>query len=424
MDEVSDLASTRSQCSFLPWLLIAAAPVIFAVVSWDAEGIQDAPRGWLRLMGAPIVGVELFVIAYALHRGLRPIQTLIHAPSWVNAALAGLAAVAFWTTVLVAIEPLWSLIRTGLWVVHLFFGVSVWHLARYSPPSVRRSIWPAVVIGLCAYAAILALFVAVSHPPQFNWMYFGLAVTNIRQVGVFSVVGAAAALALSAYAADRRTSLIAATAAAVLLALSFWSGTRGSLVALWASFAVGGHFFRKLRTISAWVTVIGGSLAGAAVSLLGSTPSPSFGVARLAASGTTDIEAFGSGRLALWRGAWDAIVERPFFGYGEGQFRWTVPEALGAYNHPHNILLQLAFQWGFIGTFLFLGLAAFVGWRCLDRLRGGRNTDAAASLVLCSLVIMSMYDGTLFYSYPLMMVAMSLALILAGEDSNGRRISR
>jgi hypothetical protein len=54
-----------------------------------------------------------------------------------------------------------------------------------------------------------------------------------------------------------------------------------------------------------------------------------------------------------------------------------------------------------------------VAWRAFMALKSSEPADAPALLVGMSLMTMSLYEGTLFHTYPSMMIAFALALIIA-----------
>jgi O-antigen ligase len=68
-------------------------------------------------------------------------------------------------------------------------------------------------------------------------------------------------------------------------------------------------------------------------------------------------------RLALWSSSWQMILEKPFFGFGIGQFNEALSSLPGAasltatvrsYSHAHNDFLQLAVEQGLVGLTVFL----------------------------------------------------------------------
>ena len=103
-----------------------------------------------------------------------------------------------------------------------------------------------------------------------------------------------------------------------------------------------------------------------------------------------------SGRTAIWRGVWDAIMKQPFLGYGYSAFwlgmkgesanvavvaHWFVPAA-------HNGFLELWLQLGALGMILFLLTLArltrdtFAAWRN----GGGAPAIWCAGIILLTLI--------------------------------------
>lgn len=399
----------------LAWILIALTPFLFGLATWDPESERTGFQSLMRFLALPVLTVELVVIAFALGSGFRPLRLLSSAPLWIRAALAALIAIAFGTALFVAVSPTYALIRTCIWTLHLLFGLGAAHLLSSSSPETRLNLWRLVVAGLLLYLLLVTAFIiAIPDPEAFEWVYFGLGVIHVRQLGFYSLVGAAAALGLAA--AERRRSgyWLAIGAAALMLALSFWSGTRGSPAALLVAIAAGMALLPALRTVkmlgAALISITGGAL----LSLLHSVPNQFFGLVRISssASGAT-VDEVGSGRVTMWLGTWRTVLERPLFGYGDSQFNRIVPEALGIYNHPHNAVLQILFQWGFVGGACFFAIGLALCWRALGNARTSGAAHAPAFLVAASLLVMALYEGSLYHPYPIMMIALSFSSLLA-----------
>ena len=402
----------------LPWVLIALTPAIFAVATWNTSNDIVLAQAWMRLFGVPAAVIEVFVICYAILVGAQPLDPIGSVRPWAKLLLATLIAIAMSTALFVAPQTFQSVSWTFQSIIHLLFGLSVAGLARQSISPERGFIWCAIVVGLCGYALILVVFInSVPDPGRFDWEHFRLAVTNVRQVGFYSAIGAAAALGL---AATRKgvSALMLAAAASTLLGLSFWTGTRGSLIAIVIAFVVGSFLLPQLRNVRSWAFLVGAMLTGAILSLLQPAPYFLFGLSRMFASAAAhSADAVSSGRLVIWRGTLDAIMQRPLFGYGEGQFPFVVPVAQ-AFNHPHNIILQLLVQWGLAGTLIFAALASLVAVQLKRALATPSPDQVPPFLVLVSLLTMSLYEGTFFHTYPLMMIAFSVAML--GQEPRGR----
>lgn len=149
-------------------------------------------------------------------------------------------------------------------------------------------------------------------------------------------------------------------------------------------------------------------------------PGPNFGLQRVISSpGSTElrIDALSTGRVTIWRGTLAKIAERPLFGHGESQFRSQVPEAGGVTNHPHDAVLQILLQWGVVGLALVAILAIMLAARIRRVVDAAPSTTAPAIGVIAGLLTFSLYDGTLYYPYPIMMIVTAVAIILG----HGRR---
>lgn len=187
---------------------------------------------------------------------------------------------------------------------------------------------------------------------------------------------------------------VLALAPSVYLALG--TGSRGPLVGVLAAPVIASlvrslsargerKTRRKWKTWIALAAVVGGvAIALGAGALTG--PSGGVGVERvltLFESGSSLSEdAAVAERMYLQRAAWDRFVESPIVGAGAGG---SAPAGDVAY--PHNILLEVACEFGLIGLALWL-------WSVLQILRRAR--DHGVLLVLfAQAVIYSMSSGDL-----------------------------
>lgn len=410
----SDGFRSLSGADRLAWLLVALAPAIFAIASWSRTGERNSVQALLLSFSLPITAIEMVVILFAARAGFQPSQAVARLPAWALIALVLLVAVAAGTAALVAPNGATAILRTIAWAIHLLFGFSAWYLlgTRWAP--LRRAVWPWIAAGVALYVLVLAaLVLAIPDEAAFNWKFLGLGVTHVRQVGFYSVVGAAAALGLAAVERSWPRYWLAVAAASLFLALSYWSGTRGSLFAILAAFGAGFVLLPAMRTIRAAAALVVGNAAGALIALVHVPPHPFYGVLRISrTAASASADAITTGRIAQWTASARAVLERPFFGHGESQYGFAVP-AYAEFNHPHNILLQVALQWGLVGFACFFSLAALLGWRFVAAARGGGAGQAPAFLVAVGLATMALYEGSLYHPYPVMMFALALAFVLA-----------
>jgi len=409
-----------SRVDWILWLLVALAPAIFALACWNPEREPIFFQAAARSYSLPITVIEISVIVHAILNGLNLKDILGAMPRWALAALGILVIVAV-STASTAANAGHSSIRTYQLLIHLLFGFSTCHLFQTRWAPIRPVAWPWVTVGTCLYVVVVVAWVlAVQDDPAFDWKYFGLGVVHIRQTGFYSAAGAAAALGVAAAARTPLRYWLAVGAASVMLALSYWSGTRGSLVAVLAAFAAGLLFLPGLRNWRAIGALAVSAVAGALLSLIHQAPHPYYGLLRISEStAVTGADELATGRVRMWEAAARAVVDRPFFGYGESQFGVAVP-GWSQFNHPHNIVLQTLVQWGGVGFLCYFSLLGLVAWRVIGIARTGDPIFIAPFLAGASLVTMSFYEGSLYHPYPIMVVVLSAAFIMAGPRGDPR----
>lgn len=398
------------------WLLVAASPIVFGALTWrlGPSVLQDV----VRRFSVPIAVTELLVILFALRGGFGLREPFTRAPAWTKVALAILGVVAFGTALTATADPFSAKVRTLTSVLHVLFALSLIHLlsGRWRP--LRAAVWPSIVLGTLGFMVLVAAMVATIEDPQaFDWLRFHLGVTNVRQLGFYSVIGAAAALGLALTAPGERTRWGWIGATGVLLALSFWSGTRSSLAAFGATSVFAALAFPGLRSVAAARTWALAVLLGLCLSFLHQVRHPAYGAFRIWASSEGDNP--DTGRLEVWLGTLRVIPQSPWIGFGESQFRSLVPEAGGVFNHPHNWLLQIVFQWGVIGAACYFALAAFVLHRFYRSTRAIGSAALPAFLVATSLLVYALYEGTLYHPYPISMLLVAIAWVVTGDTRSG-----
>ena len=401
-------------------LLVPSAPVIFALLTWNERRASDPAASATRLFALPVLPVEACVILIAFASGWRPIAAMRRLPRLAAGSLAGLLIVAFATASFAAPNRMGALLWTYILLAHVAFGfAAVWIMSHCTEDDLKR-VWPSVVVGCCVYALMFAVFVSIPHGSNFDWAYVGLGVSNLRQVGFYTAVGSLAALGC---ALQRRgpAALAFGVASALMFALAFWTGSRGAVLATLIAVILAWPLFRWLRNGRAIAFTLLPLGAGAAASMILPIPQDTglLGMGRIARS----VVAPGwlgasSGRFTMWHDAWRAFLHRPLLGYGDGQFGEVAPQVQETYLHPHNIILQLLVQWGAVGFLLCMTLGLLLVRQCWRRSRRAGEAIAPAILVALGLLTYSLYDGTLFHTYPLMMFAFAIAF-LSREHHSG-----
>ncbi|MBY8826469.1 O-antigen ligase family protein [Sphingomonas colocasiae] len=420
-------SSSERTLAVSAWLMVAAMPPFFALSSWAVMTFAPSLLGPLNRYSLPVLAIEMAVVLLAAFKGGGLVAALSALGRPARLLLMALGGVAAGSAMFAADVPA-ALFGTYIVFLHILFGSAVLSLLKNgaAPDDGRYQWW--ILTGLIAFLVIIAAYVARSWGiGDHQWFLFGIAASNVRQLGFYSAIGALLALGLAATDGDGKMRWRLLAVSAMLCALSFWSGTRSSLLAIAAAVPVSLAALPRIRRPLA--------LAGLCVSLLGGmviawplpAPSPNYGVVRIVSStqaARDGVNAMSSGRLAMWRGTLREIARRPWFGHGEGQFRQQVPESGGVFNHPHNIALQLLFQWGVVGTLLSLSLGALLFVRLITAARAAQAEALPPLLVITGLLVYSLYEGTLFHPYPLAMAAFMIAVIMsrAGGDQAGTRL--
>jgi O-antigen ligase len=86
-----------------------------------------------------------------------------------------------------------------------------------------------------------------------------------------------------------------------------------------------------------------------------------------------------SGRTFIREAMQEEIKDSPWFGHGANASEEFVVELTGGLTHPHDDYLRLAFDYGYVGTLVFIGCLIL---QTLHALRAGYRGAGAAHLFL------------------------------------------
>lgn len=386
-----------------------AAPV-FALGGWLALTTHPA----ILFYSVPIVAAELAVVALAIAAGFDLRAAIARlAPATRVGAAVWLVAVALADLVFAADRAL-ALPLMLTTAIHAVFGLALWAMFETAWARYRRWFLYSAGAGTILYGVVFIAIVANElGNPGFNWIGVGVGITNIRQLGFYGVALVAIAFGLSATMRSW-PALCGAAGGAFGFWLAIVSGSRVAFAAALASVLVVG----VLTPANARFRLAGLAAAALAVAIPASyllVPHEAWGFDRIISRGLSgdSIDQYSSGRTAIWRETWAAIVDRPLFGHGEGQFRSQIAAAGGGLNHPHNAVLQFLYQWGIVGT-AGLALMLSAGGLRLRRLTGhASGTDFAAFGTLAGLLAIAMFEGALYHAYPVMIAVLCLAVLNA-----------
>lgn len=371
------------------------APAALFLLTWsdDLTPLQQMARAY----SLPVLAAELTVVIVSFGEGYR-----LRRPQLLPLALVVALGTVAWGTAIAAANPLTAVLRTGTWTIHLLFGMALVNLWRHGALDLHRIV-RAQLIGFLLTFALLVAFVATTARTLIEASDLP-AFANIRWFGYY----AAATVGLCAMGFLRSNKLALLTAAAAF-AMAAWTGTRGAVAAALVGFVASTILFPPFRSWRAWLLLGLAATGGFALSLGLDAFAPIQG------QGPASMARFdSSGRVELWQATVAKVLERPVFGWGEGQFvhRW------GSFSvaQPHNIVLQLLYVWGVVGALLCAALSAWVAPRFFK----DRTTEVAP--FRCAALILAAYsfiDGALFYVQSTSLFALSCAAAVAAGLPKG-----
>jgi O-antigen ligase len=407
--------------------LIGTAPVLTMLLSWVSPGAQIS--GWqviVKAFALPVIAVELGVIAVAV----------AGVGKWAPSGVPRLTLAAAWAFLLLALStavfasasPGMAFARTSLWIVHCAFAWSVFRLCEKSALDAGRIV-SACLAGFLASCILLILFVSdIGDSSAFGWINELPGFDNIRRGAYFAAP--IAGLCIGRFpSATGKGLAFAATVYTLAIAFIFWSGSRGAIPAIGVAFALSLALLPRLRSKKATLTLLAATAAGIFLAWLYSLRTGFAGFWRMFTTSVQDPSLpnsdLTSGRTDLWSSTWQTILQRPLFGYGEGQTAYVVPvgQEMVVF-HPHNLLLQVLLAWGLTGTLLLIYLALPIARRALNNARQGRSECIPPFVAMLVLLLYSAVDGTLFHVHAVSIFAACAGMIGFSDPASSVRAAR
>lgn len=399
-------------------------PLVRSLVWWaapigDSVQLFHADTNWLILA---VIGLLAGSLSQTGELARRHPWLVRLAPVWGVAAVISSA---------LAVEPALAAYRSLWWGLGLVFALCLL-MALRGRPARAHPVLMGWCLGFCAYALVLAVFIAVDPVRSEAVWTSGLpGVANVRHLGFEAM---AAGLIGSLYRPTQTEQYqiwLLRLAGIAGWAVLFWSGGRGSFLAACAAFAVvlvATRAWARPRFLIELAALFG---VGFTLATLHAPPSVSLGAWRTlgvstmtAAASGADLNSVTSLRWEIWREAAVVIAANPLFGVGEAQapLRLATVGKIGV-AQPHNLFLQAGLAWGVIGGAAFVVAIGYGLYRAARRLGGTEiGSPAIAGLaVALAMAANSMLDGTLFHPRPVMMFLLGLCLALGAPASSRER---
>lgn len=342
-------------------LLVAPLVDVIPGISW-----YDQQRV-LQIFAIVVAGMGLL-----LHHWMR-VERLTRSCLWLILALGGLSS-------LMGGHWLWSLTELATFC-------SLFLLTLFTASLVAQRGWAAPIILKLAIFISVALtakfLVSIVSAVTFELPLYPQALMsgfdNIRFFGQFQTITIPIMVAIPALFARSKGygSLMGGVLVASWL-VCIIGGTRGSWVALVSVMLV----FLMMGTVwRHWALVQVAALSVAVGLYLGMM---SFVSAELVSGGAERLVMSSSGRIELWGVALAGFLESPFWGVGPMGFAaLDQPHS----NHPHNVLLQLGYEWGGLALAVSLLVVGRLLWLAYKHeARGGEGPRMERVAVLASIL--------------------------------------
>ncbi|WP_409645873.1 O-antigen ligase family protein [Sphingorhabdus sp.] len=371
---------------------------------------------WSRLLEAPFVLCEIFVILWASRKGMDSHQLWLSLPFDIKMASAVFVFGVFASSLLISAHPLQSVTMSIITILHLLFALSIYHLLRRSNIQDLTIFLMLLGNGLLVLAALT--FWRFAFPPPASMVPGGViewgsalpGFISIRHFGSWTGAVATGFLVMLLFDEDKGRLPWVQAFYFLSASMTVWSGTRAAVLAMFIVTALSILVRRKMPSIPA-ITVTG-LLTGTATTvalLLPPYNHPDFQL--FLWSDVASANQFTSDRLELWAATFQKWQESVALGWGSGSIFW---EVFVGWRHtqPHNAVLQFLISWGAVGTMAALWLLG----RAITAVRIA--TKRSASLlpllaILYTLLLMSLLEGMLHYPRFIMLVMIMFAAILA-----------
>jgi hypothetical protein len=110
--------------------LVGFTPALMALVPWDFGTEMSNYRALMRGMSLIVPIIEICCLVWALKLKIELFEPVKNFPPFEKIALAGLAGIAIYTSLFVAIDIPNALMGLLMWLLHLLFGITVFQIAR------------------------------------------------------------------------------------------------------------------------------------------------------------------------------------------------------------------------------------------------------------------------------------------------------
>ncbi len=330
-----------------------------------------------------------------------------------------LAAIALFTTLFRAENLAYSaekLVDLALIFALAFFAKNMFE--RSGQKLIELSLW-AIFGSIVIAVPIMALLFYFRIPEHDLWPNFIPGFVHIRIYGFSLIIAIAVGTGLLASSRAGKPLITICLLAGLLLLWTalFWSGSRSGLAAFLLVFPVMFLLIKHAR--KALLLGLLPLVIGAALSSQIPAQSEAFGIFNSFEDTfkATSIDRISSGRIKEWQFVLDNIADNPVFGQGFGQRLYIVSDNMLVHVHTHNIVLEAALGWGWVGALLAAGLILLNWFAGLKKVREFEILEyVPAFFVVNVLLVFAWLDGVYIYYQATIPFAICAAILWARFD--------
>ena len=356
---------------------------------------------------------QALVIIYSVISGalIRP-NILPHNPVILAVSCIFLSIV-FYSTAMEAVQKYYSILK----LIDIFLLIAAAYFSAYlfeRSPTLARNTLFAIFGSIILAVPLSALLFAFEMPSYFRWPNFIPGFVYIRIYGFALAVSIAVGIGLLTLpiSQNRTVKTLVLLGLTLLWTTLFWTGSRGGVVAIICVVPTLAVFIPRLRSIL--LPALATMIIGGIISIQIPIPSNTFGVINV----FNDViladsaDSFGNGRLDLWKGVLQLISEKPWFGNGYAQFIMHARYVEVVGSHTHNIILEAALAWGWIGAACAGFLVIYLWILALKKIWTGDLLERTPAFVAVNVMLVyALVDGAYFYYQSLVPLAFCIGVL-------------
>lgn len=338
-----------------------------------------------------------------------------------------------WVCAINSAYPMASCVRQIEWTVLILFTGMMTAVLRKKPSFVYWAYGMLVTGFVLVAIGIVVYWNLLPDPKNYDWVRMMPHFANIRNWGhyaaamtIMSSIGAVSLTNQWDEVRLRGLQLILIGIQTMAFGFLFWSGGRGSVIAVLSGFLW--LLFFGVKKNKKWLFVLLTSFSASIGFVFSSffvVQSMSLGLLNMLGRtlGASTLDRLLSGRLGLWEMALK-LINPPegslLFGYGPDAFR-MYPDTLHHIVQPHNVIIQAVLDWGIPGAFFFCILLFFIYTSCYTRAKKIKKNKfemihgpiLGSQALLIGFLLLGFVDGVFYHALPLTILSVSVAIIFA-----------